>query len=129
MVKPDDEAKRVIKAARDHPALNLPITALVRAGLRLSGRESPWVTKHLPRVGTVRIRLPNGAHLKLWSRGDDWIPTQIYWRGMNGYEPETAYLFFWLAQRAATTINVGAYVGYFAVMAGARQSCRQRRRR
>jgi FkbM family methyltransferase len=36
---------------------------------------------------------------------------------MRGYEPETAYLFFWLAQRAATTINVGAYVGYYSVMA------------
>jgi FkbM family methyltransferase len=116
-VKPHSRAKRFIKAARDHPALNLPVTASVRAGLRLSGREAPWVTKHLPRVGTVRMRLPNGAQLKLWSRGDDWIPTQIYWRGMYGYEPETAYLFFWLAQRAATTINVGAYVGYFAVMA------------
>jgi FkbM family methyltransferase len=36
---------------------------------------------------------------------------------MRGYEPDTAYPFFRLAQRAATTINVGAYVAYYSVMA------------
>jgi FkbM family methyltransferase len=65
----------------------------------------------------VSVRLPNDAQLKLWSRGDDWISTQIFWRGIVGYEPETVPLFFRLAEQAAITLDVGAYVGYFTVIA------------
>ena len=108
---------RGVKWVRGHPALNLPLTTLLRAGLRGLGRESPWLVKHLPRSGVVSARLPNHAQLRLWSRGDDWICTQIFWRGLRGYEPETVPVFFALAQRAAVIVDVGAYVGYFTVMA------------
>lgn len=106
------------KVIRSHPAVNVPVTNLLRAGLHSVRRESPWLVRHLPRSGMVAVRLPNGVRLKLWSRGDDWISTQIFWRGLSGYEPETVPAFFSLAQQAATTIDVGAYVGYFTVMAG-----------
>jgi FkbM family methyltransferase len=106
-----------VKSARSHPALNLPLTTLLRAGLRGLGWELPWLVKHLPRSGVVSVRLPNHAQLRLWSRGDDWISTQIFWRGLRGYEPETVSVFFALAQRAAVIVDVGAYVGYFTVMA------------
>src|SRR5204863_2620810 len=36
----------------------------------------------------------------------------------SGYEPETAPLFFRLAQDAEVVLDVGAYVGFFAVLAG-----------
>ncbi len=110
-------ASALVKSARGHPALNVPLTTLLRAGLRGLGRESPWLVKHLPRSGMVSVRLPNHERLRLWSRGDDWISTQIFWRGLQGYEPETVPIFFALAQRAAVVVDVGAYVGYFTVMA------------
>jgi FkbM family methyltransferase len=62
------------------------------------------------------IRLPNGADLRLWSRGDDWISTQIFWSGLAGFEPEVVPVFLGLAARAQTTVDVGAYIGYFSVM-------------
>jgi FkbM family methyltransferase len=105
------------KALRRHPALNVPITNLLRGGLHGLGRQSPWLTKHLPRSGVVTVRLPNEARLRLWSRGDDWISTQIFWRGIPGYEPETVPAFYRLAEQAPITVDVGAYVGYFTVMA------------
>ncbi|MGH9200478.1 MAG: FkbM family methyltransferase, partial [Vicinamibacterales bacterium] len=46
-----------------------------------------------------------------------WVSNQIYWRGWSGYEPETAALFFRLAGRARVTIDVGAYVGYYTLLA------------
>lgn len=76
------------------------------------------VVQRLPRSGVVRVPLANGATLRLWSRGDDWISTQLFWRGMAGYEPETVRPFFALARRAAVTVDVGAYVGYMTVLAG-----------
>lgn len=108
---------RAAKRVRGHPMLNIPLTTALRAGLRGLGRDSPWLIKHLPRSGVVAARLPNRAELRLWSRGDDWISTQIFWRGLAGYEPETVPVFFGLAKRAAVVVDVGAYVGYFTVMA------------
>lgn len=106
-----------VKSARGAPALNRPVTTLLRAGLRGLGRESPWLIKHLPRSGVTSLRLRNGARLRLWSRGDDWISTQIFWRGLAGYEAETVPVFFALAERSEVIVDVGAYVGYFTVMA------------
>ncbi len=108
---------KVAKTLRDHPALNVPITTAVRTALQLLGRPSPWLTRHLPRSGVVGVRLPNGALLRLWSRGDDWISTQVFWHGLDGYEPETVRVFFRLAERATVTVDLGAYVGYFTVLA------------
>jgi FkbM family methyltransferase len=111
------DLKSAAKAVRSYPALNVPITNLLRAGLRGLGRESPWLTTHLPRSGVVSVPLPNEERLKLWSRGDDWISTQIFWRGIAGYEPETVPLFYSLAEQATITLDVGAYVGYFTLVA------------
>jgi FkbM family methyltransferase len=41
----------------------------------------------------------------------------VFWRGWSGYEPETIPLFYRLAQRAQTTIDVGAYVGFYTLIA------------
>jgi FkbM family methyltransferase len=66
----------------------------------------------------VHSELPNGRTLRLWSRADDWVSNQVYWRGWQGYEPETAPLFFRVASRARITLDVGAYVGFFTLIAG-----------
>jgi FkbM family methyltransferase len=66
----------------------------------------------------VRSKLPNGRTLRLWSLADDWVSNQVYWRGWRGYEPETVPLFFRLAMRSRVTFDVGAYVGFFSLLAG-----------
>jgi len=68
-------------------------------------------------MGKVRCRLPNGRRMTLWSRGDDWVANQEYWRGWSGYEPETVPAFFALASRARAVFDVGAHVGFYAVLA------------
>jgi FkbM family methyltransferase len=113
----DAALRKAARAVRGYPGLNVPLTHALRAGLRTVHRQSPWLTKHLPRSGVSTVSLPNGARLKLWSRGDDWISTQIFWRGLKGYEPETVPIFFGLAEQASVIVDVGAYVGYFTVMA------------
>jgi FkbM family methyltransferase len=73
--------------------------------------------KHLHRVGPVCATLPNGRLLRLWSRGDDWISNQVFWRGWAGHEPETTALFFALATDAEATLDIGSYVGYYTLLA------------
>jgi len=96
---------------------NLVATSVTRAALRGLGLRSEFAVKHLHRVGNVRCQLPNGRTMVLWSRGDDWVANQVYWRGWSGYEPETAPVFFAYASRAHVVFDVGAHVGFYAVLA------------
>jgi FkbM family methyltransferase len=105
------------KRIRKSQPLNTIATSAIATAFALTGTSSEFVIKHLHRVGTVRRRMPNGRTLSLWSRGDDWVSNQIYWRGWDGYEPETVPVFFRLATRAAVTFDVGAYVGYYTLIA------------
>jgi FkbM family methyltransferase len=105
-----------LKALRALPTVNSVSTWFVRR-LRLRGSAFEWSVRHLHRVGSVTARLPNDRVLRLWSRGDDWISNQVYWRGWAGHEPETTTVFFRLAERSAFTIDIGAYVGYYALLA------------
>jgi hypothetical protein len=74
---------------------------------RAESPSSGWVLK-FHRVGHAAAQLPNGRTVHLWSRGDDWVSNQVFWRRWAGYEPETSPIFFRAAQRAAATIDVGA---------------------
>jgi FkbM family methyltransferase len=109
--------QNVMKTIRGSQPFNFVATGTVRAFFRATGFRSEKVIKHLHRVGHVRSRLPNGRPLRLWSRGDDWISNQVYWRGWSGYEPETVPLFFELASHAQVTLDIGAHVGFFTLLA------------
>lgn len=75
-----------------------------------------FIVKHLPRVGPVSVDLPAGGELRLMSSGDDWIPSQIYWRRLAAFEPEAA-TFYYLARSSRITIDVGAHIGLYSLMA------------
>jgi FkbM family methyltransferase len=109
--------KHFLKRLRASQPLNYLITSTVHGLLGITGLHSEFIIKHLHRAGIVKCRLPNGRILYLWSRGDDWISNQIYWKGWNGYEPETVSLFFQLARCAQVTLDVGAFVGFYALLA------------
>jgi FkbM family methyltransferase len=107
-----------LKRARYTQPANRWVTGAARAALGVAGIQSEFLIRHLHRCGAVESRLPNGASLRLWSIADDWVSNQVFWRGWLGYEPETSPLFFRLAARAAVTLDVGAYVGFFSLLAG-----------
>src|SRR5689334_14287435 len=110
-------AKGALKRLRVSQPLNYLLTSTARGLLRAVGWRSEFLIKHLHRAGIAECRLPNGRKLKLWSRGDDWVSTQIFWRGLEGYEPETAQLFLRLAADSSVTLDIGAYVGFYTLLA------------
>ncbi len=111
------EVVKTLKLARSSQPFNFAATSLAYAYQQITGQHSEKIIKHLHRVGEVKRTLPNDRKLALWSKGDDWVSNQIFWRGWDGYEPETVQLFFRLAQRARITLDVGAYVGYYTLLA------------
>lgn len=110
-------SKRALKALRASQPFNAVATSSARAAMRLTGRQIEPIVKHLPRTGITTATLPNGRVAKFWSRGDDWVPNQVYWRGWDGYEPEMTPLFYAAARQARVTIDVGAHVGFYAIVA------------
>lgn len=109
--------KPLLKQLRGVPALNAPVTYGARAAMRAVGRDSELAIKHLPHVGTTRMALPDGRCARLWSHGDDWVSNQVFWRGWGGYQSEMTPLFWRLAQHAHVTLDVGAHVGFYTVLA------------
>lgn len=97
--------------------LNRIVTDALRAALPERLQHHSALARYAPRTGMVETPLPGGRNLRMWSRGDDEIASELFWRGWAGHEPETARLFFELAGSARVTLDVGAHVGYFALLA------------
>ena len=110
--------KRPLKLVRGWSPLNVPVTSALRAAVRRTGRDPHLLVRYLPRVGVVEATLPNGERLRLWSKGDDDVASAVFWRGWSGHESESSAHIYELARSARVTIDVGAHVGYFSVLAG-----------
>lgn len=109
--------KTAVKRVRDWPPLNIAATSVLRTTVRCAGWGPGPLVRYLPRVGAVDAPLPTGGVMRLWSKGDDDVASAVFWRGWAGHEPETTPHFFELARTARVTIDVGAHVGYFSVLA------------
>ncbi|HEY0322888.1 MAG TPA: FkbM family methyltransferase [Pyrinomonadaceae bacterium] len=108
---------KVAKWGRASQPFNGLATSTLKTFLKATRLHSEFIIKHLPRSGVAASKLPNGRLLRLRSHGDDWISTQVFWREWFGYEPETAPLFYRLATRARVTLDVGAHIGFYALLA------------
>lgn len=106
-----------LKAAVTWPPLNVPVTAALRATLPQGVRDRPALARYLPRAGVVEAAMPSGQTLRMWSRGDDGIASDVFWRGWDGHESETVKPFLQMAASARVTLDIGAHVGYFTVLA------------
>lgn len=56
--------------------------------------------------------------MRLEGSQHDNVANKVFWHGWAGYEPETAPLWRELCQQAEVVLDVGAQVGYFALLAG-----------
>ena len=110
--------KAALKRLRYSQPFNRTATSMVRGLCRLAGSTPEFFPRHLHRVGDVRETLPNGETLHLFSKGDDWVTNQVFWKGWKAYEPGTIDLFYRLASRANVVMDIGAYVGFFTLIAG-----------
>lgn len=109
--------KRFLKYLRKQLIVNRPVGAVVRGFLRFSSRIERTFHKHWPVSGTISISLPGNEKLMLWSKGDDYITTQAYWKGFKGYENTSVWLFYHLAKHSSCIIDAGANIGYFSLIA------------
>jgi len=107
-----------LKRLRVSQPFNWVATTATRLLLSAAGIDSEFVVSHLHRMGEVSDTLPNGRRLVVWARADDGIANLVFWRGWAGYEAESVPLFYRLASTARVTLDIGAFVGYYALLAG-----------
>ena len=112
-----ERIRRPLRSARAWPPLNAPLTSALRCAVRRAGKQPAWLARYLPRTGLVEATLPNGRSIQMWSLGDDDVATMLFWRGWDGHEPETSPFFFDCARTSRITLDIGAHVGYFALLA------------
>jgi FkbM family methyltransferase len=107
-------AKRALARSLRQPWVN----AALRFVVRPLSRFLPLTTlARLPVVGRVRVALSDGRVLTLDSDGRDVLASGLYWRGLEGCEPETLEAWSRLLPHAQVVFDVGANVGVFALAA------------
>jgi len=109
--------KSKLKLMRASQPFNSLATSTLRGLFAAVGQQPEFLIKHLPRTGITSVQLPNARVLKLEAASEDWIPTQLFWRGWTGYEPEVTSLFFRRAESARTVLDVGAHAGFYSLLA------------
>ena len=86
---------------------------LRRGGLRTN---KAWFAG---RVVSARAR--DGLRLKLASVGENYLSFELFWRGLDYYEPLTAWLAAELAADADRFLDVGANIGFYSLLLAARR--------
>lgn len=109
--------RHAVKIGVTWPPLNRLLTSVLRAALPEDSNLGETAARYLPRTGLVETALPDGKLLRMRSLGDDGVATTLFWLGWTGHEPETARPFYKLAMSAQTTLDIGAHVGYFSLLA------------
>lgn len=109
--------RQTVRAVVRSQPFNWTVTSALNPFNRMGILPPEWLIMHLPHVGTVTAKMPNGAVLKLGSPGDDPIANRVCWLGWDASEPEAIRVFFSLARTANTILDVGAYCGYFSLVA------------
>lgn len=63
------------------------------------------------------VGLPDGGSVSLDQAGQAEMLKDLYWQGFEGFEREATSLFFGLAREADVVLDIGAYFGYYALLA------------
>lgn len=94
------------------------IRAALRKGaraLRAAGIPKELIN-HLHFKGAFNVNLPNGAKVKLMSRGDH-VENEFFWRGWKGHEQETMPWWLSFASEGGDVLDIGANTAAFSVLA------------
>src|SRR5215204_5639947 len=81
---------------------------LGKAGMRT---QPAWFADRV-----VEVPLPNRRGLKLASFGHNYLSFQLFWRGLNYYEPITRMLSQELLEPGDTFVDCGAQVGFYSLV-------------
>ncbi len=65
----------------------------------------------------VTIQLPNGKKMTIGRDAGIGLASLLFWRGLDGYEPETSAALRYFFARSSTFLDVGANCGFYSILA------------
>lgn len=108
--------KRILKYIRSVFWINFILRKTVKGLWYIAAKLYKTASDHLILSGTEKICLPNNNSFKIFSKGDDFIPNQVFWKGYKGYEVSIE-VFYYFSLYSKTIIDIGANIGYFSLVA------------
>ncbi len=111
-------AKRRLRSILAQPFVSRTVTAAVKPAARFIPSR---VLLRLPVTRVVEVRSPLcRTAVYLDAAGADPIASMLYWRGLEGWEPETLPIFLKLIKPGSTIVDIGANTGIFSLLAARR---------
>ena len=104
--------RRAIRTAAGVPPIRAALRVVGQAGLM---PES--VSARLPVAATFDVALKGAGSFRYRCIIEDGVGRRLYWRGVEGWEPETVQVFLTLVRNARGFVDVGAYTGVFSLLA------------
>jgi FkbM family methyltransferase len=106
---------RVLRALRQNSTVNAGLQRTLGAALWRE-RLPPTIWKRVPIYGEFRVAVPGTNGFRYLARGEP-LGKTLFWRGIAGFEPGSAKVFCELARTASVLLDVGAYSGYYTLLA------------
>jgi len=116
MSKNNSGLTAVLKMIRIFSLVNVPVRAFIKVQTGFYQKVFRFFSIHWPVSGIITFKLPEGEKVKIYSKGDDYVSTQAFWKGYKGYEGPTIQLFYYLAKKSKVILDIGTHVGYFTLI-------------
>lgn len=65
---------------------------------------------------TITVQLPGGKKMKMAGLAENYLTFELFWRGLDYYEPISLALMQELASEATAFIDIGANVGFYSLV-------------
>lgn len=113
-----DGIRSRVRAARDSPIGQRVLSPALTAARRLAPRLPGVVTRHAIYRGPFALEVPGGRPVVLRSHGH-LIENQLFWYGLQGFDPESTAPWLRAAREARVVLDIGANTGLYGLLASA----------
>jgi FkbM family methyltransferase len=107
---------QILKKIRAFIPLNILVRSLIKLQTNFNSRVFRIFSVHWPVSGSIKFQLPAGESGRIYSKDDDYIATQVFWKGYAGYEGPSIEAFYRLSKKSSVIIDIGANTGYFTLI-------------
>src|SRR4051812_2901058 len=81
------------------------------------GWVHPSVWSRMPVNTAFQVRVSDSERFTYVAISTDKVGRHLFWRGLDGYEPESTSIFVTLARSARGIVDVGAHTGLYTLLA------------